>query len=277
MRIIEHNLKAINNEIEVIPIGDTHIGANFNETLLRETINYILDKPNRYCILNGDILDAGIVNSRANVYENDMTPSAALSYAHILFKPLADANKILCSCGGNHDADRMARETDITASMELAVRLGITDYYSKDSCVLFIRASGGIRGNSNKNAFYTIFVSHGRNGGGGKLAGSKANALQEMANLIPNADIYIHSHSHFPMTFKDSYYNINEQKKLINQQERMFVNTNAFQNYLDSYAEAKLLRASSMAIPKIKLKTVRYSSKGKNKYDYTKKIITCEV
>lgn len=278
MKTLEASVEAINNDIELIVLGDVHIGSpNFSDAKLKEAIDYILEKENRYVILNGDIVDCTFKDSVGNVYENAYTPSVALALAVEYLKPLAEKGRILCSVGGNHDHDRSSKLIDISIAQQLATMLGIADKYSADSVVLFLKAENIINGRTYKNAVYTIFCSHGNNGGGGTI-GSKANALQKMENVIVNADVYIHSHTHSPMVFKDNCYFLDHHKKIIVQKDRLFINTNAFLNYFNSYGEKKLLKPQSMSLPVIKLRGYRDRSVRKNnQYDRFRKYITCEL
>lgn len=271
MNEIAYNVESFNDELEIIVISDTHIGsAQFNETLLREVINYVLNTEGVYCILNGDILDNNLTSSIGDAYENAMTPSVALSYACLLFKPLADANKIICMTGGNHDYDRTKKIADISPSVSLAVHLGLEKRYSADSVLLYLNA----KVQKTKHVTFTLFVNHGRNGGGGRTSGSKANALEAMSSVIPCCDVYIHSHSHYPITFKDEYYLPNKTTKHGHWYERLYVNTNAFLNYFNSYGEAKLYKPSSQSIPRIKLNVRRFI---KGKIDRLIKSVSCEI
>lgn len=272
MKTLSIDLKSINNQIELIVIGDTHIGsANFNDALLKNVIDYVLEKENRYIVLNGDILDCNFKDSIGNVYENAMSPSVALAYAVNLFEPVKE--RIICSIGGNHDHDRSMKQIDISYAQQLAVMLDIPDKFSADSIVLFLSVIDGVKGRTNKEIQYTVFCSHGNNGGGGTM-GSKANALEKMSLSIPNADLYIHSHTHTPMIFKDTFFELDAKKKTLVQKERLYVNTNSYLRWQNSYGEKKLLKPQSMSVPIIKFKSFREQSR---RVDRIRKSLTCEL
>lgn len=140
MKVIKAELEAINNEVEIYGIGDTHIGsANCNIQLIQDLIDHILKKKNRYVVFNGDILDCTYADSKGNVYENEMQPQVALSYACNLLKPLVDNNRVLCTNGGNHDDDRSMRLIGVSMAQQLATLLGIGDIYSPDSTMLIAK------------------------------------------------------------------------------------------------------------------------------------------
>ena len=256
-------------EIELIVISDTHIGSKqCNIELLKETVDYIKNNEDCYCILNGDILDNLVANSKVgDPYENAMTPSVALNMACEIFDPIKE--KILCSLGGNHDYDRSKKLTDITPAMALAVYLGLEKKFSADSVILYLN----FKYEYNRTTTFSIFVNHGRNGGG-RNSGSKANALESMSLIVPSCNIYIHSHTHYPMTFKDEFFQVDPRRRRGIWCERLYVNTNAFLNYFNGYGEAKLYRPSSQSIPKIKLNVTRIQ---KHKTDRLIKSISCEI
>lgn len=278
MKVIKNTLQASNGEIELYIIGDTHIGSSqFNEPLLVDLIHHILEKKNRYCILNGDVLDCSFVDSKGNVYENEMQPQVALSYACNLLKPLAKAGRILCSTGGNHDDDRSMRLIGVSLAQQLCVLLGIPEIFSNDSVMLLLTIVDGVKGHKNAKVGYKVFVSHGNNGGGG-MVGSKANALEKMSLVCPVADVYIHGHTHAPFTFKDQYVDVNEAKGVCVWRERMYVNGNAFMKYFNGYGEKRLMKPQSQSIPVIRLKAVRLQEGGRKRtIDRVVKHMSCEI
>lgn len=81
--------------------------------------------------------------------------------------------------------------------------------------------------------------------------GGKVNAVADMASIV-NADIYIHSHTHEPFTFKKSRFEINKLKRVVVEKEALFVNTNAFLQY-GGYGEDKGFSVPSRTPPVITL------------------------
>ena len=64
-----------NNDIKIYPISDVHLGAA--EHLTAEWDNFckrILEEPNSYIILGGDLLNNSLKSSVANIYEETMRP-----------------------------------------------------------------------------------------------------------------------------------------------------------------------------------------------------------
>ena len=72
MDIIRVNLneerKKILNEITIVPIADVHIGDKLaNLKLFKEVLQRIKDEPNTYTIVNGDLCNMALKNSKSNV------------------------------------------------------------------------------------------------------------------------------------------------------------------------------------------------------------------
>lgn len=251
MKCISFNAKTINRELEIIPLSDVHIGdENFNLQLFNDTINYILEKENRYCILNGDIINNATRTSVSDVYNEELTPTAQIIYAAKLLKPLA--NRIISVCTGNHEL-RSAKDDGIDLTLWLCNELGIQDRYDPNGCVDFIitdlmRRKNTTRGDGRNVA--TLYHTHGS--GGGKRVGAKANALEDAGSYL-DVDIVVKSHTHLPMAFKQDAYKVNVNTKNISKYTKLFVNTNAFLRF-GGYGERMGFKPSSMEVPRIILR-----------------------
>ena len=79
-----------------------------------------------------------------------------------------------------------------------------------------------------------------------------ATDLHNLASIIPTADVYIHSHTHAPITFKDSYVITDTRNKGVSIQHRLFVNTNAYEGF-GGYGEVIGLAPSNHDMIKIEL------------------------
>ena len=84
---------------------------------------------------------------------------------------------------------------------------------------------------------YVVFGTHGGHGGGRRV-GASANALQDMSAILPNADLYIHSHTHTPINYTDTVFIYNRRSKKVKEVQRTFYNANSFLKY-GGYAEQK--------------------------------------
>jgi hypothetical protein len=72
-----------------------------------------------------------------------------------------------------------------------------------------------------------------------------------MASIV-DTDIYIHSHTHLPMTMKQAYHRIDTRSSTVALVTKLFVNTAANLNY-GGYGEAQEFKPSSKDTPVIYL------------------------
>jgi len=127
IRIIQHVLPHTTESVEVIPIGDVHVGDEFfDEKMLKRWIDYILEKENRYVILNGDLMDMALTTSISDTYGAKMSPSQQVQYVAKMLSPIKD--RVLAFGTGNH-SERVYRSTGIDVDYLLALELGLKDKY----------------------------------------------------------------------------------------------------------------------------------------------------
>jgi hypothetical protein len=83
--------------------------------------------------------------------------------------------------------------------------------------------------------------------GGGRKEGAKAIRLADMAS-IADCDIYIHSHTHLPMTLRESFHRVDVRNSTVALVDKLFINTAANLRY-GGYGEAAEFKPSSMETP----------------------------
>lgn len=193
---VEINYNNCSDVFHIIPVGDIHIGdINCDLEYLKRTLNWIMEKPNRYMIGMGDAMN--MLSIKDNRYDTDATdPKFATlesQYKEILrlFKPLAESNKIIGLHTGNHeDVARRRYYYDFTRNLcyDLKVRYLGWDAFTR----LIFRRMNGV-GERERTTTVVINSLHGFVGG--RLRGSKVNALERLsADRI--ADIYLMAHGH---------------------------------------------------------------------------------
>ena len=254
MKIIKVELPKEIKELILCPLADLHIGApECDIDFIKNEIKYIQETPNAYCVLNGDIIDNSTRNSVGDVYSQTLSPQQQIDLASELLMPIKD--KIIAITNGNHE-ERSYRESGIDLMSYLAVKLGKEDYYANESAFIFL--TFGINKTHTKGAManreksyspmqFTVYITHGR--GGGRKEGAKAIRLADMANII-DADCYIHSHTHLPMTMKENFFRVDYSRQSVIETEKLFVNTGSTLGYA-KYAEKLECKPSSKAMPKI--------------------------
>lgn len=225
------------NSIQIVPLGDLHIGdPNCDLDSIKNTISYIKDTPNCYTILNGDLMNNALKSSKSDSYVETMTMEEEQDTLIELLTPIK--NKILYMTQGNHEY-RTSLLCGIDPLKTVARALGLLENgrYGDNSYLLTL-IFGKRNGSSNVQNTYTIFGMHGC--GGGKRIGSTANGLEDMALIVANADLYIHSHTHNQISFTKPIFVYNQNNKELELHNRVFYNTNSFVTY-GGYAERKKL------------------------------------
>lgn len=258
MKVIKADLPQELEELELHIFADEHIGDEHCDLeKLKERIEYVKNKPNAYCLLNGDILDNATKTSIGDTYMQEFNPMEQLQRANELFSPIK--NKILCITHGNHE-NRTYRKEGINLSYLIAKQLGLDDKYTPTSAVLFLRFGKVSRGHKESNGSgnirkvcYTIYSLHGS--GGGRKEGAKAIRLADMASII-DTDIYIHSHTHLPMIMKQGFHRLDSRNNAVAHVDKLFVNTAANLKY-GGYGEAGEFKPSSTDTPVIHLSGTR--------------------
>jgi predicted phosphodiesterase len=245
MKSIKIDLSKDLNSIEIHTFADLHIGDKHCDlTNIKKRIEYVKNTENAYVILNGDLLNNAIKTSVSDIYSEKLTPMEELNRCVELFEPIKD--KILCITTGNHER-RTYNGSGIDLMEILSKELRIEERFSNASAVLFVRL--GWNKSRKRKQWYSIFVTHGS--GGGRKVGAKAVRLADMESIV-DCDIYIHSHTHLPMVFKQSFYRsdfINSNVSLV---DKLFVNTSAELNY-GGYGEVYEFKPSSKECPVIYL------------------------
>ena len=236
--------------IEIHPMADLHFGDPHSDYKgIVQRIEHIKNTENAYCILDGDLMDAAIASSIGDTYGASLQPMEQLKQCVKLFKPLADAGKILSVCGGNHE-HRIWRQDGIDITALMCSQLGIADRYSNTTSLLFVRFGKGARNGHNRRQLYTIYVTHG-SGGGGRREGGKVNRLADLASIV-DADIYVMGHVHLPVIMKESFFRVSGANSSVAQVEKLFVNTAASLNY-GGYGDKQGFKPSSTTSPVIYL------------------------
>ena len=237
------------DKIEIHPMADLHIGdAHCDYKSILERIEYIKNTPNAYVILDGDLMDTAIASSVGDTYGATLSPMDQLKECVGLFKPLADAGKVLAVLPGNHE-QRVMRTDGLDITELMCSQLGIVNKYSPTSALLFVRFGERETGHHGRRQLYTAFVRHGS--GGGRRPGGKINCLEDMARIV-DADIYIMGHTHMPAIIKQGFYRVSGANSSAAFVEKLFVNTSSALSY-GGYGDAQGYKPSSTTAPVIYL------------------------
>lgn len=241
MKYIQSNYNSNHEELNIIPIGDLHIGSpHFDRKTLDTQLDWIdKHRDNTRIILMGDIAEtatkdsvgAGIVEQQENAQLQMMKAKGILWD----FRDLIDG-----IVTGNHE-QRIYKNSGFDLSLYLAQLLGIDDRY--------LRYQGIIKYSWNKRA-YNVHVFHGA--GGGATPGGAMNRLQKQADIV-FADVYIAGHTHKRQVHTKTLYVPNMQNNKLAKIKQVFVSTGSALEYDTSYAEEKGLAPSEMGFVRIVL------------------------
>ena len=236
----------------VYTLADLHIGdAHCDESEVLARVKAVADDPYGLCILNGDLMNTALRNSVSDVYGELLSPMQQITYLVNLLRPIA--GKVIGVTAGNHE-NRVYRSDGIDVMRLVCRELGIEEKYAPEGVLIFLRFGTKanpqhVKDGRNPRQWYTIYVTHGS--GGGRKEGSKAIRLADMASIV-DADLYVHSHTHLPMTMKECYYRTDSSNCVAKMVTRLFVNTGAALDY-GGYGQSQEFKPSSTATPVVKL------------------------
>lgn len=253
MKAIKATLPNELKSVELHTFADFHIGdAHCDMNNIRKCIKHVKETDNAYAIINGDILNNATKTSVSDCYAEKYTPDEQIQIFQELFEPIKD--KILAITSGNHENRSYIKEgIDI---MRLCARsIGKENVYGKDGAFIFLRfgsLSERLRSDGSINhrtACYRIYATHG--GGGGRKEGSKAVRMADMAGIV-DADIYIHSHTHLPIAFKEDFFRPSDGNSTVVPITKLFVNSSAKLRF-GGYGEAYEFKPATIESPVILL------------------------
>lgn len=190
--IIVHHFPQREN-ITIIPISDVHLGAfEHNEKAWGLFCEAILNKPNTYVTLGGDLINNATRSSVSNVFAERMRPSEQKKLMAQMLKPLAEDNRILCAVSGNHEA-RSGKDADDDPMYDIMAKLDLEDLYRENMAFIKIHM-GNVDGTGKSNPTYCFAVTHGA--GGGIYTGATVNRNERTSYMIDGIDGLIVGHSH---------------------------------------------------------------------------------
>lgn len=179
--------------ITILPIGDVHLGAV--EHMGDEWAKFcklVLDSPNTYITLGGDLIDNGTRNGVTNIFKATMPPSAQKRKMAEQLKPLAKEGRILCAVSGNHER-RSGKDADDDPMYDIMSKLDLEDIYRENMAFLKI-CMGDQKGCGTQNPTYCLGVTHGA--GGGIYTGAAVNRNERFGYTIDGIDALIVGHTH---------------------------------------------------------------------------------
>ena len=226
IKVISHDLGVGREKAFIVPLSDLHIGDNFNEKKFIAYRDWIINEPDAFTVLNGDILDMSIMGSVGDTYAVER-PRQQRKYAVELLRPLVEAGKVLAYLEGNHER-RVIKSTDEFPGETICELLGIPELYDADGIMLFLTVGHDAQKGEKSRICYTAYMLHGWSGG--KQWGGLANALESMSKSIV-ADVYIISHAHKKIAFSRMTLIPDTRTKSLRWKKQLFFSSSSFQDW----------------------------------------------
>jgi hypothetical protein len=242
LKVLKKDITTDLDHIYIVPLSDFHLGDPlFDREKLQGYVDWILNTPNAYTIINGDVFDCAIMGSKGNPYDAVMTVQAAKKVAKEILYPIRD--RILGVTTGNHER-RIYKATGNDVSEDLAMMLDVEDLYDAFGLIIHIVI--------NEQTSYVIYVKHGA--GGGKTQAYRLKKLKELADIVKDADIYLIGHVHDVLTFSLNPYFIDTETGAKKQMKQTYVSSGSYLNY-GGYAEDLNFEPGKMGSPRLRLNT----------------------
>lgn len=231
----------MDNGLIIVPITDVHLGnRQTNVEYFKAFVKYILETPNCYTILNGDLAETATkISVGKGHFEESINLPEQLEGLKQILMPLAKAGKILGIGPGNHE-ERVANMIGINPMSMLAEKLDVP-YFGYQGFFFF---------NLGEQS-YSMVVHHGAGGGGS--TGAKANASERMNKVCANADVYFSGHTHAKMYHPDKIFIFDEKGSLV-PKIRHYIVGGSFVEYFGGYPEMKALSPSITGLTRIEFR-----------------------
>lgn len=228
-------------DLHIYPIADIHLGAaEHNERKWKDFCDHVLEDPNAYFVLGGDLLNFGLKNSVSNVYDETMRPREQKRMMTEMLTPIK--SRILCAVSGNHERRGM-KDADNDPTYDIMVKLDLEHLYRQN--IAFVRVQMGKQdAGGDVNPTYMLVVTHGA--GGGMLSGGVINRNERFGYAIDGADCLIVSHSHKPMISQPAKILIDARNNKVSIKPFKVVVSTSWLDY-GGYAVQKMLLPSSHA------------------------------
>ena len=228
------------NDITIYPISDVHLGAAEHMTREWELFcQRVVNEPNSYLVLGGDLLNNCTRSSVSNIYTETLRPREAKKIMVAMLEPLRD--KILCAVSGNHE--RRNRDVDNDITYDIMCKLDLEWVYRENIAFVKIQM-GKPRGDGKKNPTYILTVTHGS--GGGILTGGAVNRNERFGYVLDGSDALIVGHTHKPYVTQPSKIKIDAQNNRVSIKPFKVVSMTSWLGY-GGYAAQKMLLPTSHA------------------------------
>lgn len=236
-----------NNDIKIYPISDVHLGAL--EHMERQWSQFCIDlmnEPNAYITLGGDLINNATRTSVSNVFDETMRPREQKKIMVEMLTPIKD--RILCAVTGNHER-RSTKDVDDDPTYDIMAKLDLEHLYRENIAFVKIQIGNkytekGTKATSDKTPSYILVVTHGV--GTGLLTGSAVNRTERYGYVMDGCDAFISGHTHKPFITQPSKIKIDSHHNTVKVVPFKVISTCSWMNY-GGYAAQKMLNPNSHA------------------------------
>lgn len=237
-----------NKDITIIPISDVHLGAaEHKEAEWRRFCDMVLNTPNVYITLGGDLLNNATKNSVSNVYDETMRPREAKKLMVEMLTPIKE--RIICSVTGNHER-RSSKDVDDDPTYDIMCKLDLEHLYRENIAFVKIQM-GDPDANGTKNPTYVLTITHGS--GGGIYTGGSVNRNERFGYVLDGVDCLIVGHTHKPFVTQPGKIKVDPFNNKVSVRPFKVVSSTSWLDY-GGYAMQKMLLPSTHAPQTITLR-----------------------
>lgn len=226
------------NEVEIYPIHDLHYGnEQFDLNKWKKLKAEILAKPNRYCVMVGDLMEMAVPGSKSDVFSQTVPPEAQKEWVSYEMGELKD--RIIAVIAGNHEQNRATKLCGLHPLYDACCFARIQDRYRESFAVLDV--SVGVR-YKNVRHHYVGFLTH------------KAKDLKNWSTVdtLEGFDFMVYGHDHDPKEHSRSHLVYDGKNKTISTKCVETINCGSFLTY-GGYAARAAYRPPSDKLYKIVL------------------------
>ena len=229
------------DEIELIFISDVQYGHNqCRVDKLIEYRDWILEKPNRYTIFGGDMVDGWRVGSPGAGFDNWCKPSSQVFQFCELMAPIR--HRILGSVGGNHERRGQAGGVDLGRLISFVLEIP----YSEGAQMISLNYGAHRAGKSTQQHPFRIYCWHGAG-----AAGSPGGRINMTLKAVPNdeAQLYLSGHIHHPHVWPNWRTVRDDAKQRMYHEKYYVVSASHFLSFYGTYAEVGGATYSGLMMP----------------------------
>lgn len=173
--------------IEIIEVCDAHFGNEcFNYSKWNNLQRYILEKPNRFIIWNGDLMENAVPGSKSDPLTQTLSPQEQQDMVTECFKKFKD--RTLAIVDGNHESNRSIRLAGLYPLYTSACIAGISERYRSAYAVLDISMGHGRQGFPNRKHKFIGYICH------------RGKNMKQFAttDMLEGFDFVVVAHDHEP-------------------------------------------------------------------------------